>query len=152
MKAGEKLPDFKLANQDGKTKSLADYAGKWLVLYIYPKDDTPGCTIQGKSFTAQKQAFEKMNVQIVGLSPDDVDSHKDFCKKFSFTVELLADPQTKLLSALGAGTSEYKGVNYWNRTTFIVDPKGVIRKVYENVNPNGHEEALLRDLGELTTH
>lgn len=149
LKAGEKLPDFNLENQDGKTKRLSDYAGKWLVLYIYPKDDTPGCTIQGKAFTEQKAAFERLGVNILGLSADDVKSHKDFCTKYSFTIDLLADPQTKYLNALGVGQSEYKGTMYWNRSTFLVDPSGVIRKVYTNVQAQGHEEMLLRDIQEM---
>jgi peroxiredoxin Q/BCP len=148
-KTGQKFPDFRLANQDGKERSLADYRGKWLVLYVYPKDDTPGCTIQGKSFTAQKAAFDKMNVNIVGVSADDVKSHKDFCNKYSFTVELLADPTAQLLKSAGVGQSEYKGTNYWDRTTFVIDPNGTLVKTYEKVNPQGHEEVLLKELGEL---
>ena len=149
LKAGDKAPSFSLQNQDGKTKTLADYAGKWLVLYVYPKDDTPGCTVQGQSFTAQKAAFDKLGVNIVGLSADTVESHKDFCNKFSFTIDLLADPNAKLLNALGVGQSEYKTVMYWDRTTFVIDPQGVIRKVYEKVNPQGHEDVLLRDITEM---
>src|SRR3954454_13981450 len=125
LDVGTKLPDFSLANQDGKTRTLKDYAGKWLVLYIYPKDDTPGCTVQGKSFTATKADFDSANAVVVGLSADDTKSHKDFCNKFDFTIELLADPNAKLLSALNAGQSEYKGTMYWDRTTFLVDPSGV---------------------------
>lgn len=149
LKAGDKAPNFELQNQDGKSRKLADYAGKWLVLYVYPKDDTPGCTIQGKSFTAQKDAFAKLGVNIVGLSADTVESHKDFCNKFSFTIDLLADPNAKLLTALGVKQSEYKTVMYWDRTTFVIDPKGTVRKVYENVNPQGHEDVLLRDITEM---
>lgn len=149
MTSGTKFPDFQLLNQDNKTRSLKDYAGKWLVLYVYPKDDTPGCTIQGKAFTAQKAEFDKLGVNVVGLSADDVKSHKDFCNKFSFTIDLLADPQTKLLNDLGIGQTEYKGTMYWNRTTFLVDPQGKIRKVYENVKPDGHEAILLNDLKEM---
>ncbi len=149
LDVGQRFPDFSLKNQDGKTETLASYAGKWLVVYIYPKDDTPGCTIQGKAFTATKSEYEKRGVVVVGLSADDVASHKDFCNKYSLTVELLADPQTVLLKALGAGQSEYKGTLYWNRTTFVVDPKGVLRKVYANVNPQGHEETLLKDVAAL---
>ncbi|MBX3020862.1 MAG: peroxiredoxin [Bdellovibrionales bacterium] len=149
LKTGDKFPDFQLQNQDGKTKTLKDYAGQWLVLYVYPKDDTPGCTIQGKSFTAQKSAFDRLGVNIVGLSEDDVASHKDFCTKYSFTIDLLADPDKKLLKAAGVEQSEYKGTMYWNRTTFVVDGKGIVRKVYENVSPQGHEEVLLRDLAEM---
>lgn len=149
LKTGDKLPDFNLQNQDGKTKSLKDYAGRWIALYIYPKDDTPGCTIQGQSFTAQKQKFEDLGVTVLGLSADDVASHKNFCNKYSFTIDLLADPQAQYLKALGVGQSEYKGTMYWDRTTFLIDPTGKIRKVYEKVNPQGHEDVLLRDLSEM---
>ncbi len=149
IQEGTKFPDFRLPNQDGKERSLKDYNGKWLVLYVYPKDDTPGCTIQGKSFTAQKAAFDKMNVAIVGVSQDDVKSHKDFCNKFSFTIELLADTNAQLLKSAGVKQSEWKGTMYWDRTTFVIDPQGTLRKVYENVNPNGHEEVLLKDISSL---
>jgi peroxiredoxin Q/BCP len=149
LKAGEQFPAFNLKNQDGKSKTLADYAGRWLVLYVYPKDDTPGCTIQGKAFTAQKAAFEKLGVPVVGVSADDVSSHKDFCGKYGLTIDLLADPDHQLLSAAGVGRSEWKGTMYWDRTTFVIDPKGVVRKVYEKVTPQGHEEILLRDLAEM---
>lgn len=146
VQMGNQFPDFKLENQDGKTRTLADYAGKYLVLYVYPKDDTPGCTIQGKSFTATRSQFEKLGVHVVGLSADDVQSHKDFCDKYAFAVELLADPKATLLTALGVGQTEYKGTMYWDRTTFVVNPSGVLIKTYEKVNPQGHEELLLRDL------
>lgn len=146
MDVGQKFPDFSLQNQDGKTKTLNSYKGKWLVLYIYPKDDTPGCTIQGKSFTATKAEFDQAGIEVVGLSADDVESHKNFCNKFSFSIELLADPQASLLNALHVGQSEYKGVYYWDRTTFVVDPTGVIRKIYLKVNPTGHEQVLLDDI------
>lgn len=149
IKSGVRFPDFQLPNQDGKTKSLKDYAGKWLVLYVYPKDDTPGCTIQGKSFTAQKAEFEKLGVQIVGLSQDDVKSHKDFCNKFSFTIDLLSDTDAKLLKATEVGQTDYKGTKYWNRTTFLIDPKGQLKKVYENVKPEGHETLLLKEITEF---
>jgi thioredoxin-dependent peroxiredoxin len=115
-------------------------------VYVYPKDDTPGCTVQGKAFTATKAGFEKANAVVVGLSADDVASHKDFCNKFAFTHTLLADPEATLLNALGVGKSEWKGVHYWDRTTFLVDPQGKIRKVYEKVSPEGHEQAVLKDI------
>src|SRR6185312_7694359 len=137
LKPGQKFPDFSLQNQDGKTKSLKDYAGEWLVLYVYPKDDTPGCTIQGKSFTATKAEFERLGVKVVGVSQDDVKSHKDFCNKYSFTIDLLADPQGSLLKSAGVGQSEYKGTMYWDRTTFLIDPQGTLKKVYEKVKPEG---------------
>jgi len=149
---GQAFPDFQLSNQDGKTKTLKDYAGRWLVLYVYPKDDTPGCTIQGKSFTAQKAEFDRMNVSIVGISQDDVKSHKDFCDKYSFTVELLADPKASLLTTAGVGQSEWKGTMYWDRTTFLIDPQGVLKKLYLQVKPEGHEAVLLNDLKEIQKH
>ena len=143
---GKRFPDFSLQNQDGNTVKLDDYAGKWLVLYVYPKDDTPGCTIQGKSFTATKQDFDDANIAIAGVSADDVESHKNFCNKFAFTIDLLADPNHELLSAAGVGQSDYKGTMYWNRTSFVIDPEGKLRKVYEKVNPEGHEQVLLEDI------
>ena len=146
LKVGEKFPYFQLANQNNKTCALKDYLGKWLVLYVYPKDDTPGCTLEGKGFSQKKSQFEKLNTNIVGVSQDDVDSHKDFCDKYSFTIDLLADPEAGLLTATGVGKKLGK---FWNRTTFVIDPKGIIKKVYENVNPDGHDAAVLRDIKEL---
>ena len=143
---GKQFPEFSLLNQDGQMVTAGDFIGKWLVVYVYPKDDTPGCTIQGKSFTASKQEFDDANIAIVGVSEDDVDSHKSFCTKFSFTIDLLADPNHELLQAAGVGQSDYKGTMYWNRTSFVIDPEGKLRKVYEKVNPEGHERVLLDDI------
>lgn len=149
LEVGKPFPEFALQNQDGKTVKLEDFAGKWLVVYIYPKDDTPGCTIQGKSFTASKQEFEDANIEVVGVSEDDVASHKNFCNKFSFTIDLLADPKHQLLNATGVGQREFNGVKYWNRSSFVIDPQGVVRKVYEQVKPDGHEKVLLEDIKQL---
>jgi peroxiredoxin Q/BCP len=149
LQAGNAFPEFSLPNQDGKTMRLSDFAGKWLVVYFYPKDDTPGCTIQGKSFTASKADFDAAGIQIVGVSADDSASHKNFCNKFSFNVDLLADTNSVLMKSLGIGQAEWKGMKFWERTTFVVDPKGVIRKVYEKVNPEGHEQVLLREIKAL---
>jgi peroxiredoxin Q/BCP len=149
IQAGQKFPEFKLQDQDGQSRQLADYQGKWLVVFVYPKDDTPGCTLEGKSFTAARPQFDAEQAVAVGLSEDDVASHKSFCNKFSFTVPLLADPKAQLLNALGVPRSDYKGTMYWNRTTFVVDPNGKIRKVYENVKVDGHEKAVLEDIRSL---
>jgi peroxiredoxin Q/BCP len=143
---GKRFPDFSLENQDGKTVTLDDFAGKWLVLYVYPKDDTPGCTIQGQSFTAAKQDFDDKNIAIVGVSADDVESHKNFCNKFSFTIDLLADPEHRLLNVAGVGQSDYKGTMYWDRTSFVIDPEGVLRKTYLKVTPQNHDAVLLDDI------
>jgi len=149
MQPGNPFPNFSLLNQDGKPTRLSDFAGKWLVVYFYPKDDTPGCTIQGKSFTASKADFDKAGIQIVGVSADDAASHKNFCNKFAFNIDLLADTDSSLMKALGIGQAEWKGMKFWERTSFVVDPKGVIRKVYAKVNPEGHEQVLLKDIQAL---
>ena len=149
LQVGQPFPMFSLPNQDGKNVSLSDFAGKWLVMYVYPKDDTPGCTIQGKSFTATKADFDAAGIAVVGVSQDDVASHKNFCNKFAFTIDLLADTNAALLKAAGVTQSEYKGTMYWNRTSFVIDPRGTVRKVYENVKPEGHEQTLLQDIKAL---
>jgi len=149
LEAGKTFPNFSLPNQDGKTISLSDFASRWLVVYFYPKDDTPGCTIQGQSFTATKDEFDEAGISVVGVSQDDVESHKNFCNKFSFKIDLLADTGAELLKACGVGQSEYKGTMYWDRTSFVVDPGGMIRKVYQKVNPQGHERTLLDDIKHL---
>jgi peroxiredoxin Q/BCP len=146
VEVGKQFPEFSLLNQDGRMVTLGDFAGKWLVVYVYPKDDTPGCTIQGKSFTATKQEFDDANISVLGVSEDDVESHKNFCNKFAFTIDLLADPDHELLQAAGVEQSEYKGTMYWNRTSFVIDPEGTLRKIYEKVNPEGHERVLLDDI------
>jgi peroxiredoxin Q/BCP len=146
LAAGNPFPSFSLPNQDGKTVNLSDFAGQWLVVYFYPKDDTPGCTVQGKAFTASKADFDAAGIKVLGVSSDDVTSHKNFSHKFAFTIELLSDTNSKLMKALGLGQSEWKGMKFWDRTTFVVDPEGMISKVYEKVNPDGHEKVLLDDI------
>jgi thioredoxin-dependent peroxiredoxin len=146
LAAGNPFPSFSLPNQDGKTVNLSDFAGQWLVVYFYPKDDTPGCTVQGKAFTASKADFDAAGIKVLGVSSDDVTSHKNFSHKFAFTIELLSDTNSKLMKTLGLGQSEWKGMKFWDRTTFVVDPEGLISKVYEKVNPDGHEKVLLDDI------
>lgn len=151
IEAGSRFPDFSLPNQDGKTVRLSDFAGKWLVVYFYPKDDTPGCTIQGKSFTASKKDFDDAGIAVVGVSQDDVNSHKDFCNKFAFEIDLLADTNADLMKALGISQSEWQGMKFWERTSFVIDPQGVVRKVYAKVDPQGHEKVLLDDIKKMQT-
>jgi peroxiredoxin Q/BCP len=151
LSAGNSFPAFSLPNQDGKITKLSDFAGHWLVVYFYPKDDTPGCTTQGRSFTATRADFDAAGIKVVGVSADDVASHKNFHHKFAFTIDLLADTNAALMKALGIGQSEWKGMKFWERTTFVVDPKGIIRGVYEKVNPEGHEKVLLDDIRTLQT-
>jgi len=149
LDTGQPFPDFALQNQDGDTIGLKDFAGRWLVVYFYPKDDTPGCTIQGKSFTASKPDFDAAGITVVGVSQDGVESHKSFCDKFGFSIDLLADTRADLLKACGVGQSEYKGSMYWDRTSFVVNPSGMVSKVYEKVNPQGHERVLLEDIKKM---
>ena len=146
LAAGNPFPNFALPNQDGKVTKLGDFAGQWLVVYFYPKDDTPGCTLQGKSFTASKADFDVAGIAVVGVSADDVASHKNFCNKFAFNIDLLADTDSQLMKTLGLGQSEWKGMKFWERTSFVIDPNGIIRKVYEKVNADGHEKVLLDDI------
>src|SRR5205085_7332201 len=146
VEVGKQFPEFSLLNQDRQMVTLGDFVGKWLVLYVYPKDDTPGCTIQGKSFTATKQEFDDANIAVVGVSEDDTTSHKNFSDKFAFKIDLLADPQHELLQAADVGQSEFQGKMYWNRTTFVIDPEGKLRRIYRKVNPDGHERVLLDDI------
>ena len=146
VEEGKPAPDFELVSDEGETVTLSSFRGKPVILYFYPKDDTPGCTIQGKSFTATKQDFDDANIAVVGVSEDDVESHKNFCNKFGFTIDLLADPNHEFLNAAGVGQSDYKGTMYWNRTSFVIDPQGNLRKTYLKVQPDGHEQVLLDDI------
>ena len=143
---GDSFPNFALPNQDGKITNLADFAGHWLVVYFYPKDDTPGCTTQGRSFSASKEDFDDAGIKVVGVSVDDVTSHKNFHHKFAFKIDLLSDTQSSLMKALGIPQGDWKGTKFWERTTFVVDPQGTIRSVYEKVTPDGHEKILLDDI------
>jgi thioredoxin-dependent peroxiredoxin len=147
--AGNPFPSFSLPNQDGKVTKLSDYAGQWLVVYFYPKDDTPGCTVQGKALTATKADFDAAGIKVVGVSADDTASHKNFHTKFAFKIDLLSDTDSNLMKTLGLGQSEWKGTMYWDRTTFVLDPNGIVRKVYEKVNAEGHDQVLLEDINKM---
>src|SRR4026207_249206 len=146
VEVGKPFPNFSLPNQDGEIVRLNDFTDKWLVVYVYPKDATPGRPLKGKSSPAPKADFEAAGIEVVGVSQDDVESHKNFCNKFAFTIDLLADPNATLLKAAGVGQSEYKGTMYWNRTSFVIDPGGILRKTYLKVQPDGHEQVLLDDI------
>jgi peroxiredoxin Q/BCP len=149
LQVGKTFPDFALPDQDGTVLRSTDFKGKWLVVYSYPKDDTPGCTLEGRGFSAMKPQFDLLNAEVLGLSADDVKSHGDFCGKYGLKIRLLADPDAKLLTAAEVGQSDWKGTMYWNRVTFIVDPQGIVRKVYPKVNPEGHEKEVLEDIRAL---
>ncbi len=146
--AGTKAPDFTLNSQEGKTVSLHDFAGKWVVLYFYPKDMTRGCTIEAHNFQRDLAQYTQKNAVILGVSEDTVDSHKEFCTKESLTFKLLADDKHQVAPEYGS-LSEFNGMKVAARNTFVIDPKGVIRKVYLKVDPNPHSQDVLGALADL---
>jgi len=146
--AGTKAPDFTLKSQEGKTVSLHDFKGKWVVLYFYPKDFTQGCTIEAHNFQADQPKYDKMNAAIVGVSVDSVDSHQKFCTTENLTFKLLADEKHEVVNTYGS-TQKFGGNEVAARNTFLVDPQGVIRKVFLKVNPNPHSAEVLMALAEM---
>ena len=143
--AGEKAPAFSLKSQEGAAVSLDQYKGKWVVLYFYPKDGTPGCTIEAHNFQRDLEKYQKAKAVILGVSVDSVDSHKEFCTKESLAFHLLSDADKKVTGAYGSLWS-LQGNEVSARNTFLIDPSGVIRKFYLKVAPAGHSEELLADL------
>lgn len=144
-----KTVDFELPDQDGKMHKLSDYLGKWVVLYFYPKDDTPGCIKEACSFRDNLIELEKLEVVILGVSKDSVESHKKFHDKYHLNFPILSDVDRKVIDAYHAwGKKKFLGKEYFGimRTTYLIDPKGEIRKVYEKVNPMEHTGEILKDL------
>lgn len=151
-KEGTPAPAFTLPDQDGKKHALADYKGKWVLLYFYPKDDTPGCTIEACSFRDQFQDFTSIDAVVLGVSPDSVASHKKFAEKFELPFTLLADEHKEVVGAYGVfGEKKFMGKTYMgtSRTSFLIDPEGNIAKVYEKVKPPVHAAEVIKDLKEL---
>ncbi len=147
--AGKPAPAFKLQDQAGKWHSLADYKGKWVALYFYPKDDTPGCTTQACGFRDNIFAFNKEGAVIVGISVDDMASHKEFAEKHSLPFTILADSDKAVTRSYGV-LKTYMGVmEMARRDTFIIDPQGLVAKHYESVNPEGHSQMVLADIKAL---
>jgi len=146
--AGTKAPDFTLKSQEGKTVSLHDFKGKWVVLYFYPKDFTQGCTIEAHNFQADQDKYTKMNAAIVGVSVDTVDSHQQFCTKENLSFKLLADEKHEVVNTYGS-TQKFGDNEVAARNTFLVDPQGTIRKVFLKVNPDPHSKEVLASLAEL---
>ncbi len=145
---GQKAPDFTLKSQEGTPVNLKDYQGKWVVLYFYPKDMTQGCTIEAHNFQRDLAKYDAENAVILGVSVDSVDSHVEFCTKESLTFKLLSDSSHEVTNKYGSLT-EMRGMTLASRNTFLIDPKGVIRKVYTKVNPNPHSTDVLADLDGL---
>ncbi len=145
---GMLAPQFALKSQDGTEVKLSDFKGKWVVLYFYPKDFTSGCTIEAHNFQRDLASYEKRNAVIVGISVDDVNSHKGFCAKEGLNFELLADTEHKV-SELYGSLSQYQGNVIAARNTFIIDPNGKIVRIFEGVKPAGHSEEVLAALAQL---
>jgi thioredoxin-dependent peroxiredoxin len=145
---GTSAPGFSLPSQEGAQVSLDQFKGKWVVLYFYPKDFTSGCTIEAHNFQRDLDKYTAKNAVIVGVSVDNVDSHKSFCTKEGLNFKLLADPDHAVVAKYGS-VAQYNGVTIAARNTFLIDPTGVIRKVYLKVSPQGHSEEVLADLQKL---
>jgi peroxiredoxin Q/BCP len=142
-------PDFSLFDNDGASHSLGDYAGKWVVLYFYPKDDTPGCTIEACSLRDARDNLAALGAEIIGVSKDEASSHEKFKAKHSLNFTLLSDPEGKTIEAYGAWGKKMFGQEGILRKTFIIDPKGMVRKVYGRVTPMGHGDQVIKDLKAL---
>jgi peroxiredoxin Q/BCP len=145
---GSPAPDFTLPSQEGSQVSLKDYRGKWVVLYFYPKDQTPGCTREAHNFQADQAKYDQRNSAILGVSVDNVDSHKKFCTKEGLNFKLLADTDGQVSSAYGSLTN-LVFAKFASRHTFLVDPTGKIAKAYTSVNPVHHSEEVLAALDQL---
>lgn len=144
-----KAKDFSLKDQDGNLKTLSDFRGQWLVLYFYPKDDTPGCTVQACSLRDANDELLALGAQVVGVSKDDGDSHQRFRAKHQLNFTLLSDPEAKMIEAYGAWGKKMFGKEGILRKTFLINPKGDIVKTYGRVTPLGHGEQVVSDLKQL---
>lgn len=141
-----KAPDFVLKDSNGKKHSLADYVGKWLVLYFYPKDDTPGCTTESCSLRDARDEIAQLGAEIVGISMDDASAHEKFKAKHSLNFTLLSDPDRHVIDDYGAWGRKMFGKEGILRKTFIIDPQGVVVKVYGRVTPLGHGGQIIHEL------
>lgn len=149
LRPGSIAPDFTLLDQDGKPHTLSGYRGKWVLIYFYPKDDTPGCTKQACSVRDAKTDFQKMKTVVLGISADTVQSHKKFAQKHQLSFPLLADVDKKAIRAYGAwGKKKFMGREYEGilRISYLVDPLGKIARSYERVRPAEQAEEVLGDL------
>lgn len=141
--------DFKLPDQNGRNHRLSDYKRRWVILYFYPKDNTPGCTKEACNFRDSINKFKKLNVQILGVSKDSIESHKKFADKFKLNFPILSDPDHEIIKMYKSwGKKKFMGREFEGtiRNTYLIDPKGQIKKFYEKVNPLTHAEEILEDL------
>ena len=147
LSEGENVPDFSLKDSEGKVIKKSDLKGKKYVVYFYPKDFTPGCTTEAEEFARDYKKFQNAGIEIIGISPDDEESHKKFGEKMKVPYILLADVEKDVAKKFGVwGKKQFMGREYMgvNRTTFLVDEKGKILKVFEKVKPAGHADEVLQ--------
>ena len=152
LKVGNKAPNFTLPNQNGDSVRLDDFKGKWLVVYFYPRDDTPGCTVEAKDFTELKNDFEKNETAILGVSPDNEAKHCKFIDKHELKIDLLADCEKSMLSDYGVWQEKsLYGKSYMCvvRTTYLINPDGNIAEAWTKVKARGHADAVLKRLLEI---
>jgi peroxiredoxin Q/BCP len=146
-------PDFTLPDQDGKKHKLSDYKGEWILLYFYPKDDTPGCTTEACTLRDNLPKFGKLKAKVFGISVDSVASHKKFAEKYKLPFTLLADEDKKVVEKYGVWQEKSMyGRKYMGtvRNSYLIDPEGKIVKIYEKVKPADHVQHVLDDIKELT--
>ncbi|HYD34431.1 MAG TPA: peroxiredoxin [Methylophilaceae bacterium] len=148
-KVGSPAPDFNLPDAKSHNHRLADYAGSWLVLYFYPKDDTPGCTKQACSFRDDLFQLEKLGAKVVGVSVDDTESHAQFARKYNLPFPLLSDKDGKVADKYGA-LINLGVIKKAKRYTFLIDPQGTIAKVYLSVDTSRHSQEIIDDLKQLS--
>lgn len=144
-----KAPDFSLVGVDGKMHKLADYSGKWLILYFYPKDDTPGCTTQACSLRDARDELTDLSADVVGVSKDEATSHEKFKTKYNLNFMLLSDSDAKTINEYGAWGKKMFGKEGILRKTFIIDPNGMVQKVYGRATPQGHGQQVIAELKRL---
>jgi len=148
LKTGVAAPDFSLRDQALKQHQLGDFKGHWLVLYFYPKDDTPGCTTEACNFRDDYLQLKALQAKVIGISLDDASSHEEFAKKYSLPFPLLADEDGKTAKAYGA-LWKLGPIAFAKRHSFIIDPQGIIRKIYRDVDADSHSRQIIDDLKQL---
>ncbi len=142
---GSDAPAFYLQDQNGEWHALGDYSGQWLAVYFYPRDDTPGCTTEACNFRDNIYAFKAIGAAVVGISVDDVDSHKEFSDKYKLPFTILADEDGKTAKAYGV-LKDYKLVKLASRQSFLINPEGKVVKHYADVDPDEHTDQVLTDI------
>jgi len=148
LQAGQAAPDFELPDQQGRQRRLAEWRGKWLVLYFYPKDDTPGCTTEACNFRDDWLKLQALGAEVVGISVDSSASHRDFAQKYKLPFALLADERGEVAARYGA-ISDWRVFKFAKRHTLVIDPQGRIAKVYRSVDTDRHSAEILGDLQQL---